>query len=55
MFLRLSTQWNCSMSGLIGLKYEVLEWFCRLYLVDDSRAMLEGIQIMERAALNVIN
>ena len=55
MFLRLSTQWNCSMSGLIGLKYEVLEWFCRLYLVDDARAMLEGIQIMERAALNVIN
>tara|TARA_Y100001968_G_scaffold310149_1_gene330788 strand:+ start:373 stop:516 length:144 start_codon:yes stop_codon:yes gene_type:complete len=43
------------MSGLVGLKYEVLEWFCRLYLVDDARAMLEGIQIMERAALNIIN
>jgi len=55
MFLRLQTQWNVSMSGVIGLKYEVLEWFCRLYLVDDARAMLEGIQTMERAALKVLN
>ena len=55
MFLRLQTQWNVSMSGVIGLKYEVLEWFCRLYLVDDARAMLEGIQTMERIALKVLN
>ena len=55
MFTRMATQWNVSMSGVIGLKYEVLEWFCRLYLVDDARAMLEGIQIMERAALKVLN
>jgi len=55
MFLRLQTQWNVSMSGVIGLKYEVLEWFCRLYLVDDVKAMLEGIQTMERTALKVLN
>ena len=55
MFLRLQTQWNVSMSGAIGLKYEVLEWFCRLYLIDDARSMLEGIQTMERAALPIIN
>jgi|TARA_X000000368_G_scaffold405625_1_gene382953 hypothetical protein len=55
MFLRLQTQWNVSMSGVIGLKYEVLEWFCRLYLVDDAKAMLEGIQTMERTALKVLN
>ena len=51
----MATQWNVSMSGVIGLKYEVLEWFCRLYLVDDARAMLEGIQTMERTALKVLN
>ena len=55
MFTRLATQWNVSMSGVVGLKYEVLEWFCRLYLVDDARAMLEGIQTMERTALKVLN
>jgi hypothetical protein len=43
------------MSGVVGLKYEVLEWFCRLYLVDDAKAMLEGIQTMERTALKVLN
>ena len=37
------------------IKYEVLEWFCRLYLVDDAKAMLEGIQTMERTALKVLN
>ena len=55
MFTRLTTQWNVSMSGVIGLKYEVLELFCRLYLVDDAKAMLEGIQTMERTALKVLN
>ena len=55
MFLRLQTQWNVSMSGVIGLMYEVLEWVCRLYLVDDAKAMLEGIQTMERTALKVLN
>ena len=55
MFTRLTTQWNVSMSGVVGLKYEVLECFCRLYLVDDAKAMLEGIQTMERTALSVFN
>ena len=33
MFLRLQTQWNTTMGGFIGIKYEVLEWLCRLYSV----------------------
>ena len=54
MFLRLQTQWNVSMSGPVGLKYEVLPWLCDLYSVKDSHAMFEGLQIMERAALRVL-
>ena len=55
MFLRLQTQWNTTMGGVVGLKYEVLPWLCDLYLIEDKRAMLEGIQIMERVALKALN
>mgnify|MGYP003139568607 FL=1 len=55
MFIRLQTQWNTTMGGFIGIKYEVLEWLCRLYSVKDHVAMLEGIQIMEASALKLLN
>lgn len=55
MFLRLQTQWNVVMGGFTGMKYEVLRWLCDLYSVEDPKAMLEGIQVMEAAALQVLN
>jgi hypothetical protein len=55
MFLRMQTQWNVVMGGFTGLKYEVLRWLCDLYSVEDPKAMLEGIQIMEAAALEELN
>ena len=55
MFLRVQTQWNVTMGGYVGLKYEALQWLCGLYSVEDTRAMLEGIQVMEAAALLVLN
>lgn len=55
MFMRLQTQWNVAMGGYVGLRYEVLRWLCDLYSVEDPQAMLEGIQIMEAAALKVLN
>jgi hypothetical protein len=55
MFLRLQTQWNVTMGGYTGLKYEVLRWLCDLYSVEDPKAMLEGIQVMEAAALQELN
>lgn len=55
MFLRMQTQWNVTMGGYSGLKYEVLRWLCDLYSVEDPRAMLEGIQVMESAALQELN
>jgi hypothetical protein len=55
MFLRMQTQWNVTMGGYTGLKYEVLRWLCDLYSVDDPKAMLEGIQVMEAAAMEALN
>lgn len=55
MFLRLQTQWNVTMGGYVGLQYESLQWLCGLYLVKDTRVMLEGIQVMEAAALKRLN
>ena len=54
MFLRLQTQWNIGMAGAIGLKYEALQWLCHLYSVEDQCVMLEGIQVMEGAALKAL-
>lgn len=55
MFLRLQTQWNVVMGGYVGMRYEVLQWFCDLYLIEDRQAMVEGIRIMEAAALKKLN
>jgi hypothetical protein len=55
MFLRLCTQWNAGMGGATGLHYSSLEWLCKLYAVADPVAMFEGVQVMELAALAVMN
>jgi hypothetical protein len=58
MFLRMQTQWAVSMSGFVGLKYEVL--LCAgglfdLYNVSNRVAMLEDLKVMEAAALKEFN
>ena len=58
MFLRMQTQWAVSMSGYVGLKYEVLlsaGGLFDLYNVDNRVAMLEDLKIMEAAALKELN
>jgi hypothetical protein len=55
MFLRMQTQWQVTMGGFVGLRYEVL--LCSgglfdLYNVEDRRDTLERLQILEAAALN---
>ena len=55
MFLRMQTQWTVSMAGYVGLKYEVLlvsGGLFDLYDVENRREVLEGLQVMESAALN---
>ena len=51
MFIRLQTQWDVAMGGVVGLKYEVLPWLCDLYSIKDVRTMFEGLQVMEATAL----
>jgi hypothetical protein len=54
MFLRMQTQWNTTMAGYLGLKYEVLLMpggLLDLYSVDDRLEMMEGLRVMEAAAL----
>ena len=54
MFLRVQTQWNVSMDGLLGLKYEVLlgsGGLFDLYNVKNRTDVLERLQVMEATAL----
>ena len=55
MFLRCQTQWRTTMNGLLGLDYGVLAWLFKMYAVEDPRALLEDLQVMEAAAMAVIN
>jgi len=43
------------MAGMTGLIYQSLEWLCKLYSVKDPVAIFEGVQVMEMAALAVLN
>lgn len=57
MFLRMQTQWNTTMAGYLGLKYEVALMsggLFDLYCVEDRLVMLEGLQTMEAAALSAL-
>ena len=54
MFLRVQTQWNVSMDGLVGLKYEVLlgsGGLFDLYNVENRTDVLERLQVMEATVL----
>lgn len=55
MFMRCQTQWRSGPNGLIGLDYGVVLELCRLYDVEDKKAVLEQMQIMEGHALGLIS
>ena len=55
MFLRCQTQWRTTMSGVLGLDYGAVAWVLKLYEVEDQRALLEDLQVMEAAAMVTIN
>jgi|TARA_B100000085_G_scaffold284014_1_gene315994 hypothetical protein len=55
MFIRMQTQWRVSMNGVIGLDYAVLQWLCKIYLVEDPANLLEGLQLMEARVLSSLN
>lgn len=43
------------MAGLLGLDYAAVEWVLKLYEIKDQRSMLEDLQVMEAAAIQVLN
>ena len=58
IFCNMQTQWQTSMAGYVGLKYEVLLMqggMFDLYNITDRRKILEELQIMEAAALKELN
>ena len=55
MFLRVQTQWRTTMNGLLGLDYGAVAWLFKMYAVEDQRALLEDLQVMEAAAMAAIN
>ncbi len=55
MFLRVQTQWRTSMGGVIGLDYAAVAWVLKLYGIEDQRSLLEDLQVMEAAAMRVMN
>lgn len=55
MFMRLQTQWNVIDGGYIGLKYDSVRFLFIIEKVKDKRQMLIDLQIMEMAALKVLN
>lgn len=55
MFLRCQTQWRTTMKGLLGLDYVAVAWLLSLYQIENPRALLEGLQVMEQAVLIKIN
>lgn len=55
IFLQVQTQWRAGMSGLIGLDYGAVAWVLKLVAAEDQHlALLEDLQIMERAVLSII-
>jgi hypothetical protein len=55
MFMRLQTQWRTTMAEYQGLDYNAARWLLDLYHVEDPVTMLEGLQVMESAALEELN
>ena len=55
MFLRCQTQWRTTMAGVLGLDYVAVAWLLKLYEVEDPRALLEDLQVMEAAAMMALN
>lgn len=55
MFMRLQTQWHVIAGAFIGLNYQSAEFLFKIHGVVDAAAMMEDLQAMEIAALQVMN
>lgn len=56
LFLRLATQWKIGgMGGFLGLDYPAVESAMRILRIHNRAEMFDTIQVMEYAALPVLN
>ena len=55
MFMRLQTQWHVIAGAFIGLNYQSAEFLFKIHGVVDAAAMMDDLQAMEVAALQVMN
>jgi|TARA_R100001510_G_scaffold23703_1_gene20862 hypothetical protein len=55
MFLCCQTQWRTTQAGVVGLDYAAVQWLFRLYEVKDQLAVFESLQVMEAAAVKILN
>ena len=55
MFLRLQTQWHVIQGAAIGINYQSAEFLFKIHAVQDPVAMMDDLQAMELAALQVMN
>jgi hypothetical protein len=53
--MRMQTQWRAAYGGRYGLDYTVLFEMMNLYDIKERQELLESVQIMERAALPIMN
>lgn len=55
MFMRLQTQWQVIPGGFIGLNYQSAEFLIKIHRVANKAEMMNNLQAMELAALQVLN
>jgi hypothetical protein len=55
MFMRLQTQWRANNGTVLGLNYQSAEFLIKIHGVADAAAMMDDLQAMEVAALQVMN
>ncbi len=55
LFMKMQTQWNVLDGCFIGLNYQSLQFLFTIDKVEDPAEMLDDLQAMEIAALQVLN
>lgn len=55
MFMKLQTQWHVIEGGFIGLNYQSVQFLFTIGAVANQAEMMDDLQAMEMAALQVLN
>lgn len=55
LFLRLQSQWNVTMGGVSGLNYQSAQIVIKMYGIEDEKQAFDDLQVMEYAALPILN